>query len=388
MGEELGVAERSAVATWPRRAVGGLLGVLSAPVGALYLGLAVGLLGPLLPWPGVGPRARAVLYGGAARLAAVERGRRAAWFGDLFPAHYRAGERELLRYLARRTGAGLVSGLVLGLIGFGAVLVVLLAAGVLRGTLSVADLLGQVLLGGVLLFLAVQGLASLAELDARLARECFGPSEAELLRRRIAELADSRAAVLYAVDAERRRIERDLHDGVQQRLVALRLLLGRARRGGDAQRTDELLRQAHREAAEVLTELREVAWRVYPSALDTLGLDEALAGLAERCPIPLRVRYAAVDALPGPVLTAAYFVVSECVTNAAKHSAAGSIEVAVERDGARLAVRVEDDGRGGADPAGGGLSGLRGRVAALDGTLRVHSPVGGPTVVTAELPCG
>ncbi|OKJ02979.1 sensor histidine kinase [Kitasatospora sp. CB01950] len=378
MGEEAIVEEAVSV---PRRAVGGLLGVLTAPVAALYLVLVGAVLGP---WP----RARRAFHGGVARLAGLERARRAVWFGDRFPAHYRVGERELLRYLARRSGAGLVSGLVLGLIGFGGVLVVLLAAGALRGTLSVADLLGQVLLGGVLLFLAVQGLASLADLDARLARDCFGPSEAELLRHRIAELADSRAAVLHAVDAERRRIERDLHDGVQQRLVALRLLLGRARRGGDPQRTDDLLRQAHREAAEVLTELREVAWRVYPSALDTLGLDEALAGLAERCPIPLRVRHRASGALPGPVLTAAWFVVSECVTNAAKHSAAAAIEVAVDRDGARLTVRVEDDGRGGADPAGGGLSGLRGRVAALDGTLHVHSPAGGPTVVTAELPCG
>ncbi|MFD8597341.1 sensor histidine kinase [Kitasatospora sp. NPDC059646] len=375
-------------ASRPRRAVGGVLGVLTAPVGAAYLAVAGVLLGPLLPWPRVGPRARKAWYGGAARLAGVERARRAAWFGDRFPAHYRAEDRKLLRYLARRTGAGLVAGLVLGLIGFGLVLAVLLAAGVLRGTLSAVDLLGQVLLGGVLLFLAVQGLASLAALDARMARDCFGPSEAELLRHRITELADSRAAVLHAVDAERRRIERDLHDGVQQRLVALRLLLGRARRGGDPRRTDELLRQAHREAAEVLTELREVAWRVYPSALDTLGLDEALAGLAERCPVPLRVRCTAAGPLPGPVLTAAYFVVSECVTNAAKHSAAGRVEVAVERSAERLTVRVEDDGRGGADPAGGGLSGLRGRVAALDGTLTVHSPAGGPTVVTAELPCG
>ncbi|MFI9785521.1 sensor histidine kinase [Kitasatospora sp. NPDC051984] len=390
MGEgSIVVGDSVAPAPWPRRALGGLLGVLTAPPAALYLVLAGALLGPLLPWPRIGPRARAALQGGAVRLAAVERARRAVWFGDRFPVHYRAEDRELLRYLARRTGVGLVAGLVLGLIGFGAVLVVLLAAGALRGTLSVADLFGQVLLGGVLLFLAVQGLASLADLDARLARDCFGPSEAELLRHRIAELADSRAAVLHAVDAERRRIERDLHDGVQQRLVALRLLLGRARRGGDPQRTDELLRQAHREAAEVLTELREVAWRVFPSALDTLGLDEALAGLAERCPIPLRVHCPReAGTLPQPVLTAAYFVVSECVTNAAKHSAANTVEVVVGRDGARLTVRVEDDGRGGADPAGGGLSGLRGRVAALDGTLHVHSPAGGPTVVTAELPCG
>ncbi|MEU3492069.1 histidine kinase [Kitasatospora cineracea] len=204
--------------------------------------------------------------------------------------------------------------MVLGLVGFGAVLAGLLALGAVRGSLGWADLAGQVLLGGVLLFLAVQGVVSLAALEARLARDCFGPSEAELLRLRVAELADSRAAVLRAVDAERRRIERDLHDGVQQRLVALRLLLARAGRGTDPGRTAELLAQARRESGELLTELREVAWRVHPSALDTLGLDEALAGLAAR-------------------------------------------------------------------------TALRARVAALDGTLRVHSPRGSPTLVTAELPC-
>ncbi|ROR45596.1 VTT domain-containing protein [Kitasatospora cineracea] len=263
----------------------------------------------------------------------------------------------------------------------------LLALEAVRGSLGWADLAGQVLLGGVLLFLAVQGLVSLAALEARLGRDCFGPSEAELLRLRVAELADSRAAVLRAVDAERRRIERDLHDGVQQRLVALRLLLARAGRGTDPGRTAELLAQAHRESGELLTELREVAWRVHPSALDTLGLDEALAGLAARTALPLRIRCALPGPLPQAVRTAAYFVVSECVTNAAKHSGAAAVEVRVEAVGARLTVEVGDDGAGGADPDGGGLAGLRARVAALDGTLRVHSPRGGPTLVTAELPC-
>jgi signal transduction histidine kinase len=189
------------------------------------------------------------------------------------------------------------------------------------------------------------------------------------------------------VDAERRRIERDLHDGVQQRLVALAMLLGRARRSRDPERADALLLQAHEESQGVLTELREVAWRVYPSALDSLGLEEALGGVAERCGIPLRIRYEVGAPLPAPVETAAYFVVSEAVTNAAKHSSAGAVEVRVRLSGARLVVQVEDDGTGGADPAGGGLAGLRGRVAALDGVLHIDSPLGGPTIVTAELPC-
>ncbi|MBD0671560.1 sensor histidine kinase [Streptomyces sp. CBMA156] len=377
--------------SWPRRAAGALLGCPSAALAALYLLPAAAALGPFLLWPRTRPYAAQSLLSGVRRLAALERARRRAFFGDRFPRHYRTDDRRLLRYLLVRSGGGLVTGVVLALLAFGAGLAVLLVGGVLRGSLGWEELATQALLGGVLLFLAVQGLVSLAALDARLARECFGPSEAELLRRRIAELADSRAAVVQAVDAERRRIERDLHDGVQQRVVALAMLVGRARRGldrrQDPERTEALLRQAHREAQEVLTELREVAWRAYPSALDTLGLEEALGGVAERCAIPLRLRYEVAGPLPEPVRTAAYFVVSECVTNAAKHSAASTVSAHLSAAGGLLTVRVEDDGDGGADPSGSGLTGLRGRVAALDGTLHVHSPAGGPTVITAELPC-
>ncbi|MFI1657427.1 sensor histidine kinase [Streptomyces sp. NPDC020472] len=373
-------------ATAGRRFVGVLLGCLTALLGGLFFLVAGAVLGPFLP----GPRARRVLMAGARRLVALERGRRSFFFGDRFPGPYEVPDRRVLRYLAARVGTGLVSGIVLGLLVFGEVLAVLLVRGLVRGSLGWTELLGQLLLGGVLLFLDVQGLYALSALDARLARACFGPSERELLRRRIDELALSRAAVVQAVDTERRRIERDLHDGVQQRLVALAMLLGRARRGRerDPEQADALLRQAHREAQDVLAELRDVAWRVYPAALDSLGLEEALGGVAQRCAIPLRVLFEAGDApLPRPVETAAYFVVSEAVTNAAKHSSASAVSVRVARVGPLLTVRVEDDGRGGADPAGSGLTGLRSRVAALDGTLRVESPLGGPTTLVAELPC-
>ncbi|MEU6621290.1 sensor histidine kinase [Streptomyces litmocidini] len=371
-----------------RSLVGVLLGCLTALLGGLSFLGAGAVLGPFLLWPRTRPRARRVLAAGARRLAGLERSRRSAFFGDRFPGPYEVSDRRLLRYLAARVGTGLVSGVVLGLLGFGAVLAVLLVRGVVRGSLDWTELLGQLLLGGVLLFLDVQGLYALTALDARLARACFGPSERELLRRRIDELALSRAAVVQAVDTERRRIERDLHDGVQQRLVALAMLLGRARRGRDPEQADALLRQAHQEARDVLAELRDVAWRVYPAALDSLGLEEALGGVAQRCALPLRVRFEAGDApLPRSVETAAYFVVSEAVTNAAKHSSASAVSVRVTRVGPLLTVRVEDDGRGGADPAGSGLTGLRSRVAALDGTLRVDSPLGGPTTLVAELPC-
>ncbi|MFE5260533.1 sensor histidine kinase [Streptomyces coelicoflavus] len=371
----------------PLRAAGVLLGCLTALLGLLYFVVAGTLLGPALLWPRTRRRAFVVLTAGARRLTTLERRRRSAFFGDRFPARP-VPDQHVLRYLAARTYAGLITGVVVGLLGFGALLAGLLVASLVRGTLGWGELVGQVLLGGVLLFLDVQGLFSLGALDARLARECFGPSQRELMEQRIDELATSRAAVLQAVDTERRRIERDLHDGVQQRLVALAMLLGRARRGGRTpEQARSLVEQAHRESQEVLTELREVAWRVYPTALDNLGLQEALAGVSERCGIPLRTEFALDGTLPASVETAAYFVVSESVTNAAKHSSATEIRVSVRTYGPVLVVRVEDNGVGGAKPEGSGLTGLHSRVRALDGRLHVHSPLGGPTTITAELPC-
>lgn len=356
---------------------GTLLGCLTALAGLLYFTVAGALLGAFLLWPHTRARARALLVAGARRLTAVERWRRSAFFHDRFPEH-RASDQQVLRYLASRTYAGLLCAVVAGLLVFGLVLAGLLAAGVARSTLSWQELLTQVVLGSVLLFLDVQGLFSLAALDARLARACFGPGERELLERRIGELAASRAAVVRAVDSERRRVERDLHDGVQQRLVALAMLLGRARRARDAGQAEALLAQAHKESGEVIAELREVAWRVYPTALDSLGLREALGGVAERCALPVRVAYDVSGPLPPSVETAAYFVVSESVTNAAKHSGAGHVLVSVARRGEVLTVLVRDDGAGGADPEGGGLAGLRGRVAAIDGMLEVRGPPGAP----------
>lgn len=368
------------------RVAGVLVGCLTAVLNLVYFVLAGAALGAFLLWPRTRPRAHALLAAGARRLTGVERRRRSLFFRDAFPEH-RACDQQILRYLAARTYSGLLCAVVVGLVDFGAVLAGIFAASLTHTSMTWVDILGQVVLGGTLLFLAVQGLRALTEQDARLARECFGPSERELLQRRIDELATSRAAVVRAVDVERRRVERDLHDGVQQRLVALAMLLGRARRGRTPERADALLEQAHKEAQEVLTELREVAWRVYPTALDSLGLREALGGVSERCALPVRMEYDVPDPLPSAVETAAYFVVSEAVNNAAKHSAADEVFVRVHGDGTSLVVLVRDTGTGGADPSGSGLTGLGSRVAALDGTLRVDSPLGGPTTITAELPC-
>ncbi|MFE9246147.1 sensor histidine kinase [Nocardiopsis sp. NPDC006938] len=226
----------------------------------------------------------------------------------------------------------------------------------------------------------------LAGVERWLARSILGPTEEDLMRRRIQELTRTRSGIVRAVDQERRRIERDLHDGVQQRVVALAMLLGRAQRGRDPERAAELVRQAHTESRVLLDELREVAWRIYPTALDTLGLEAALTEAAERGPLPVVVRADLPRPLPQELATAVYFVAREAMTNAAKHSGADSVVVDLGVYDSRVWLTVSDDGRGGADPGGDGLTGLARRVRALDGTLEVRSPRGGPTTVHAVLP--
>lgn len=305
-------------------------------------------------------------------------------------------------YTGRRAMAYLVPRSVVGLLGAGIFLLILFGAG--SGAVIVYQLLnGQSpgggapadwydfittgLFGALLIFLSVQGLIGIATLERKLARRFFGPSKKEQLRRRVSELATSRAEVVEAVNDERRRIERDLHDGVQQRLVALGMLLGRARRTSDPGHASELLRQAHEESQRSLHDLREVSWRVYPIALDTDGLHPALEALAERSDVPVQLRVELPERPPAAIETVVYFVASEAVTNTIKHAAATRIDIEAERDGDRVRVRITDDGTGGAQESGGGLSGLARRVAAADGEFTVDSPHGGPTVVTAVLPC-
>lgn len=228
--------------------------------------------------------------------------------------------------------------------------------------------------------------AAAAASDRALARRLVGPSREDLLARRIDELTLTRAEVVQAVDEERRRIERDLHDGVQQRVVALAMLLGRARRGSDPRRAARLVDEAHAETRVLLDELREVAWQVYPAALDTSGLEAALTEVAQRSPLPVEVRVRLSAPPPRAQAAAVYFTAREAITNAVKHARAGSVVVHLDDLGHGLELRGLDDGRGGADPDGGGLTGLGRRIRALDGTLSVDSPEGGPTTVRAVLP--
>ncbi|NUS07232.1 MAG: two-component sensor histidine kinase, partial [Nonomuraea sp.] len=241
-------------------------------------------------------------------------------------------------------------------------------------------------LTGGLTLLALTALLALAmgALERRLAAHFLGPGGQELMRRRIAELTATRSGIVTAVDDERRRIERDLHDGVQQRGVALAMLLGRARH--DHAKTAELVDQAYAESRRLLDELRSVAWRVYPTALDELGLKAALAGVAERAGVPVTVHYGLAARPVSPIETALYFVTREAITNAVNHPRARDILVVVSEDERAVSVEISDDGRGGADPSGGGLSGLARRVLALDGAFTVDSPPGGPTRVVARLP--
>ena len=230
----------------------------------------------------------------------------------------------------------------------------------------------------------------LATADAALTRRLLSPPRD--LAARVAELEVSRERVVDAAEAERQRIERDLHDGAQQRLVALAMELGRAKAkfGDDPQAARDLVDRAHVEAKAALTELRNLVRGVHPPILTEGGLDPALSGLAALCPVPVDV-HVDVQVRPKPAIEAvAYFMVAEALTNVAKHSRASHVTVMVEGHGfpGTLTVLISDDGVGGADPRGAGLSGLADRVAGVDGELSVESPSGGPTIVSAVLPCG
>ncbi|MFF8786996.1 sensor histidine kinase [Streptomyces sp. NPDC015125] len=237
--------------------------------------------------------------------------------------------------------------------------------------------------------------AGLVRLEILAGQGLLGVSRSDQLARRVEDLTESRAGAVDAADAERRRIERDLHDGAQQRLVSLALNLGLAK----ATLTDlppearEVIDAAHREAKDAIEELNNLVRGLHPAVLDELGLDAALSGLAARAPLPVRLR---VDLPPGlpqraaPAVEAvAYFVVSEALTNIAKHARkATRADVTVTRLGEILRVVIADDGVGGADPSkGSGLKGLAQRVRSVDGTFRMSSPVGGPTMMNVELPC-
>jgi signal transduction histidine kinase len=251
------------------------------------------------------------------------------------------------------------------------------------------EALAFVPLGAVLTFVAIPALGALGRLYGELAALLLGSNADPVLTAEVTDLRDARFRIIAAADAERRRIERDLHDGAQQRLVSLALTLRTAEKRaaeGDPKAT-ELMRRAGDEAGLALKELRDLARGIHPAILTNSGLRAALDDLATRSTVPVEIVEAPAERLPDEVEAAAYFVVSECLANIGKHAQATHATVAVSVEAGTVAVTVSDDGAGGADlENGSGLQGLRDRVGALDGRLAVESPPGAGTRVRALIP--
>ncbi|MEM7273785.1 MAG: sensor histidine kinase [Actinomycetota bacterium] len=237
-----------------------------------------------------------------------------------------------------------------------------------------------------LLLVSAFVISAMATIHLWVGRGLLGPTAST----RLATADQQRQQGVSASLSERRRIERDLHDGAQQQLVSVAMNLGRAQSkfDDDPEKARELLDAAQRQTKEAIAELRNLARGILPSVLTDRGLDPALSALALQSPFPVQVTTDVERRLPESVESTAYFVVAEALTNAAKHAGASDIRVNVRDAGEVLHVEVADNGRGGADPAGRGLRGLADRVASVGGRLSVTDGVQGGTVVRAELPCG
>ncbi|MCE7008246.1 sensor histidine kinase [Kibdelosporangium philippinense] len=259
---------------------------------------------------------------------------------------------------------------------------------------SFDDTLLPAAVGALLVAIALVTTRLLGVMHGKLARALLGPSKAMLLAAEAAHLQASRARGVDAAEAERRRIERDLHDGAQQRLVAVAMGLGRAKSKmeRDPEGAKALIDEAHADAKQAVAELRDLARGIYPAVLGDRGLDAALSSLAAKSPVPVEVQVE--DGLssdrrpPAAVESTAYFTVAEALTNIAKYSNASQASVLVHREDNKVVVQITDNGLGGAETRpGGGLAGLADRAATIDGVLTVVSPIGGPTVIRADLPC-
>ncbi|GIH12826.1 histidine kinase [Rugosimonospora africana] len=226
--------------------------------------------------------------------------------------------------------------------------------------------------------------------EAYLARWLLRPTVNTRLAQRVEDLASSRAETVDARAAELRRIERDLHDGAQARLVSLSMSLGLAE---EAMRSDpdaaaRLLAEARGSAGDALTELRDLVRGIHPPVLADRGLVGALKALAMQSTVDVEAHLEPVERLPAPVESALYFSAAEALANVAKHSHARHAAMTLRRDGGLLCLEIRDDGRGGADiDRGGGLAGIASRIGAFDGRMTLSSPAGGPTVLRVEVPC-
>ena len=242
----------------------------------------------------------------------------------------------------------------------------------------------------ILFPLAVWVAPLLGWMHGQIALTMLGPPRTRNLEAKAQHLQASRARGVDAAEAERRRIERDLHDGAQQRLVAVAMSLGRAKSkiDNDPLAVRELIDEAHSDAKLAVSELRDLARGIYPAVLADRGLDAALSAQAAKAPIHVDVSVTVEPRPPAAVETTAYFIVGETLTNIAKHSGATEAGVKVWRTPDTVVVEVTDNGHGGAEiRPGGGMAGLADRAATIDGVIAVVSPVGGPTVIRADLPC-
>ncbi|NEB00333.1 sensor histidine kinase [Streptomyces sp. SID13726] len=392
------------------RLVAGTAATAAAALGQLVSGLGTAVLAPfVLLWLALPGGVRALHA-----LAGAERVRLARWGPEVVPpepppTRLRAAvtdptTRRELRWLVRH----FVLGLPLGLLG------VVLPVVAVRDTAfplywplapenatatsigigsahSWPDALAVTLLGVGWTAIILGLTPGMARLQADPGRRLLSAGPDADLSLRIAELTATRAAALDAHATELRRIERSLHDGTQNRIVTVTVLLGAARRmvARDPAGADELLERAQSAAEQALAELRSVSRGILPPVLADRGLAGALTGLAAESAVPCAVDVDVPRRCAASVEATAYFVVAEALTNIVRHSGASRAAVTVRTAGDRLTLTVRDDGRGGADEtAGSGLTGIRRRVAAHDGTLGMTSPAGGPTVLEVELPCG
>ena len=263
---------------------------------------------------------------------------------------------------------------------------------VITGWLKVGYIAGVFVVGVLLLMVIPATVRALASMDRGLIKGMLGGSPEAELRQRVQKLTVSRDASVDIAEAERRRIERDLHDGVQAQLVTLAMDLGMARQKLEAEGDADpavlaLVERAHDDSKKAVSDLRNLVRGIHPAVLTDRGLDAAVSALAARSTIPIEVTVALPTRPPATIESAAYFVIAEALTNAAKHSGASMIRVDGRVVGAVLRIEVSDDGVGGANlQDGGGLAGLSSRLAAIEGRLRIASPIGGPTTVLAELP--
>ncbi|MET8568870.1 sensor domain-containing protein [Streptomyces sp. NPDC004783] len=403
---------------WPWRSAGYLLTGVAAGLAALTGILTTAVLGIALALVGVGLPLLVLASLAGIPVARVERRRLRLVDADPAPDPYRpaggAGPWAWLttRLREQRTWQELGHALLFALLLWPLDALVLTAALAVPASLAATPLLmvtvgdgteakvlkqwtvttwpaacGVALLGLVLLALGAYVLAAAAGARAELTRLLIAPRGGGL-DARVVELTRSRVRLVDAFEAERRRIERDLHDGAQQRLVALTMTLGLARLDAPPGPLADQLAKAHREAGLALEELRELIHGIHPKVLADYGLEAAVADAADRSAVPVDLELELPGRLPRAVEATAYFVVCEALANVARHSGASRARVRGRHRGGRLVLEVGDDGRGGARAGeGSGLTGLADRVSVLDGRLSLSSPPGGPTLLRVEMPC-